>query len=318
MSDNPLNLTPFLNERSKSGLTYTRAYAPSSYTFGTLRTLIYGKHLDLRKEDACDKWDVHDTLFKAFHNSKYSIYCDFVYSQSLLKCPAKQCDIALENNERNKSFRDLREYLRISDKPTFAMIHLLETHTPYRGFSDELTTKHPAWNDYQKAIHAMDASLREFVLQLRDEQSRPILFVFYSDHGEAFGEHGKYGHSSDLHEEQIHVPIILDAPTLTNQVITQPVGVHWLNGTLRSLVTSDTKTVSLPTSTQSRTPTVYLRYYQWYGVIQGKWKLLVDSTTETHFLYNLDVDPKEKNNVYTQHPNIVSKLKATLANSSSN
>jgi len=38
------------------------------------------------------------------------------------------------------------------------------------------------------------------------------LVVFVSDHGEEFLDHGHYGHGSSLYQEQIHVPLIIQAP----------------------------------------------------------------------------------------------------------
>ncbi|MDJ0973907.1 MAG: sulfatase [Planctomycetota bacterium] len=38
------------------------------------------------------------------------------------------------------------------------------------------------------------------------------LFVVFSDHGEAFGEHGLIGHGRQLDEELIHVPLVMHGP----------------------------------------------------------------------------------------------------------
>jgi arylsulfatase len=35
------------------------------------------------------------------------------------------------------------------------------------------------------------------------------VFVVHADHGEAFGEHGTYGHEPYLYEENVHVPLVV-------------------------------------------------------------------------------------------------------------
>ncbi len=44
------------------------------------------------------------------------------------------------------------------------------------------------------------------------------IIVFTSDHGEAFREHGQFGHTGAVLDEEIHVPFWIDAPpgTLTD------------------------------------------------------------------------------------------------------
>jgi arylsulfatase A-like enzyme len=59
-------------------------------------------------------------------------------------------------------------------------------------------------NDHELA--ALDAALAR--LGLADH----TIFVFASDHGEAFGEHQHWEHRKDLHEEQVRVPWIMRWP----------------------------------------------------------------------------------------------------------
>jgi arylsulfatase len=47
--------------------------------------------------------------------------------------------------------------------------------------------------------------------------------IFTSDHGEEFLEHGFYGHGSFLHEELVHVPLMILGPGVQPQIVDQPV-----------------------------------------------------------------------------------------------
>ena len=58
---------------------------------------------------------------------------------------------------------------------------------------------------YRDAIRSVD----QFVQQIYRDTPEETALLFHSDHGEAFGEHGTYGHQEQLYEENIHVPLLL-------------------------------------------------------------------------------------------------------------
>jgi arylsulfatase A-like enzyme len=74
--------------------------------------------------------------------------------------------------------------------------------------------------DLQHLIALYDGELRftdhnvERILSTLEDAGRldNTLIVLVSDHGEAFAEHGMLGHKHSLHEEELHVPLILRFP----------------------------------------------------------------------------------------------------------
>jgi hypothetical protein len=56
-----------------------------------------------------------------------------------------------------------------------------------------------------------------FVDDLRDRGIDPV-FVVHADHGEAFGEHGTYGHLAYPYEEVTHVPLVVHGTEETGRV----------------------------------------------------------------------------------------------------
>jgi glucan phosphoethanolaminetransferase (alkaline phosphatase superfamily) len=78
----------------------------------------------------------------------------------------------------------------------------------YKGFSeDELV------NRYLNSVRYLDF----FVKNLFDQYKRlglykNTIFVIYGDHGEAFGEHGRFQHDDVVWEEGLRVPLIIHAP----------------------------------------------------------------------------------------------------------
>lgn len=66
---------------------------------------------------------------------------------------------------------------------------------------------------YDENLMYADAQVALLREGLRDlGRDRDTLLVVTADHGEAFGQHDLYGHASGLHDEQIHVPLLIRLP----------------------------------------------------------------------------------------------------------
>jgi arylsulfatase A-like enzyme len=63
-------------------------------------------------------------------------------------------------------------------------------------------------------------------------QGRDTLLVIVSDHGEMFAEHGRMTHAQELHEECLHVPLILAGSLAAQGVVEETVSVLDLPATL--------------------------------------------------------------------------------------
>jgi arylsulfatase A-like enzyme len=94
-----------------------------------------------------------------------------------------------------------------------------QAHYPDRPSETEL-------DRYDQELAFMDEQLGRVLAELDLERT---IVVFAGDHGEAFGEHGHRFHLTSLHEEQIHVPLVVwiggargarsDVPTSTAYVL---------------------------------------------------------------------------------------------------
>ncbi|MEO8196096.1 MAG: sulfatase [Thermoanaerobaculia bacterium] len=125
-----------------------------------------------------------------------------------------------------------------SDRPFFAFLHCYEIHEPYthtrfaeglpggrlagefskeiwnrlrKKFSDE--EKRYAEAMYDGDIAYTDAKLGEFFADFEHAGllANSIVIVT-SDHGEQFWENGSWGHGQNLHDHQIHVPLLVFLP----------------------------------------------------------------------------------------------------------
>ena len=96
------------------------------------------------------------------------------------------------------------------------------TYLPIAGHHPYETTEPGPFPDgdsfgrYQNALHYGDAALGELIDGIAARGLREkTLWIILGDHGEAFGQHdGNYGHTFQLYEENIHVPLLIAAPGL--------------------------------------------------------------------------------------------------------
>lgn len=165
---------------------------------------------------------------------------------------------------------ELFETLRDTEPPYYVWVFLMEPHNPYiapPGDRVENSTLdmyygllrgneifHPTESDsslkheltphverrVKRAYRDTIRSVDRFVGRLQTVLDDDHLLVFHSDHGEAFDEHGTYGHRHRLYEENIHVPFFIrDATTDDGTVVEDPVSLRDLPELVLDRVTTD-------------------------------------------------------------------------------
>jgi hypothetical protein len=104
-----------------------------------------------------------------------------------------------------------------ADVPFFAVVHLSNTHAPYRDdpslrpFApwslDPLGNAAQFRNHYRNAVRLQERTIAAFVRALRDSPRwDDTVLVFLSDHGEQFRDHRGLYHNHSLYEEELRVP----------------------------------------------------------------------------------------------------------------
>ncbi|MBK8692979.1 MAG: sulfatase-like hydrolase/transferase [Deltaproteobacteria bacterium] len=113
----------------------------------------------------------------------------------------------------------LQEFLRThanDAQPFFVWVHLMEAHDPYEDRTTPREFGHAPVDQYDEAIAHADHALGPVLEQLDAmSETRPLVTVVFADHGEAFGEHGVFHHSFDLHDEALRVPMLVRGPGIT-------------------------------------------------------------------------------------------------------
>jgi arylsulfatase A-like enzyme len=153
------------------------------------------------------------------------------------------------------------------------------------------------------------------------------LIVLTADHGEEFLDHGRFGHSTTVYNELIHVPLIIKSPgQREGTVVEREVGLidiyptvlarlgitvkHRISG--RSL---DGEAVGRPVFSETRRGEPYSssNRYQRMALMTGRHKLIWDRFKDRIELYDLAQDPTERTDLSKKQPETVERLKAQLA-----
>ncbi len=239
------------------------------------------------------------------------------------------------------TFETALDFLDRDDgRPVFLFVQTYRTHMPYRQGATEDAT---AWNELtSRALRSLrqqggeqahplehlDALLPEYVGEYRelyddgvralDEElgrwigavkERDVLdtgyLVFTSDHGEAFGEHGEYGHRGSPWCEGIDVPLLIHGGSLEPARVSHPASLLDVPKTLADLAgiapAPEWRGCSLLRLEAERTLFAVNRTGQeaCISILDGSRKVLVSidlddlESSETIGIYDVEEDPFE-------------------------
>ena len=88
---------------------------------------------------------------------------------------------------------------------------------------------------YQGAAADLDRGFGSFMAQIEAAGMGDAFVVLTSDHGEAFGEHGGWVHGTNVYEEQVGIPLILQGPGIAHELRGGPVSLVDVTFTLAEL-----------------------------------------------------------------------------------
>jgi arylsulfatase A-like enzyme len=190
---------------------------------------------------------------------------------------------------------------------------------------------------YDAAVLRADANLGDLLQVLRDRGLwDKAIFIFLSDHGEEFNDHGGWFHAQSVYEELMRVPLIIHFPhgEFGGRRIDAPVSLVDIMPTIfayleRPGLCDGCRGVSLlpllrespgAANTEISVPGLRINPVNYYRpwkesrgdvnvvVRQGPWKGIWNDELSTLELYNLEADPKELMNVSVEHPGLEREL----------
>ncbi|HPQ70722.1 MAG TPA: sulfatase [bacterium] len=259
--------TPAIDDFAKEAIRFTRAYAPAPWTIpshaGLLTGLAGHRHgavtMDSRlrpevftlAERCKQKGYATGAFVTSFMLSpRYGFGAGFDHYLMAPEAPAEQVvDAAVDWLQKHRY------------QPSFLFLHLFDPHWPYdpadrslpgadadnfHGFVGDVLnadeTLRAQWRErYRRDIRAADNALGRFLAKVKSQQQWEYTWVIItSDHGEEWWDHGFLGHAVTLHEEMLHVPL------LVKKSGTDPAGTVDYPVSLEDVLPTLTSRISLP------------------------------------------------------------------------
>lgn len=216
----------------------------------------------------------------------------------------------------------------LADAPAERWMLLLHYFDPHRYY-----VEHPKWlfgeTDaaiYDSEIGYTDAQIGRLLAGFAaGGHAEDTLVVFVADHGEEFRDHGHTGHTVALYEESIRVPLVLRGPGIAPQRVEEPVSLVDLAPTLLDLLD-----VPIPDSfdgepiargeggfapVRKHIFSETRREADKRAVIRGDDKLIRDLAPGADSpvqLFDVAVDPRERDDRSAEEPELVAELGAVL------
>ena len=147
------------------------------------------------------------------------------------------------------------------------------------------------------------------------------IVIITADHGEAFGEHGRFGHHPYLYDELLRVPLIVYAPGYEPRSIDQQVSLLDIGPSLYDMLK-----LNIPEAMQGTSFKPLLRGEeideevaiatgmdgQTLACRKSNWKCFWKVEEGEVELYDLRSDPNELNDVSTDNPTILEELQGVM------
>lgn len=208
--------------------------------------------------------------------------------------------------------RKAAEWLREkASSPYFLYIHYTDVHEPYPArpplYMPQRTKKDDFISRYDSNIYYTDRALKKLFVKMRWD--RDTVLIVTADHGEEFWDHGARGHSKNLFDSTVKVPLIFYLPEYARKGrrIEPNVGVIDILPTVCEIVgrpaPAQTEGTSLLAAlrgdTQGLAGRPYFLYtdrgkFDYHGVIRDNWKLIVDRNSGELLLFDLKNDAHER------------------------
>lgn len=352
------NTSPNIDRFTKDGILFANTIAQSSWTLPShmaLFTSLYPiKHGVFSRDSKLI--DEHLTLAEILQNAGYETvaftdgaFLSHKFGYQGFNLFDDTGDILSGGVE--KIYTKVIDWLRKNpSKPFFLFLHTYQVHAPYnpppaydiysdasyRGIVNVLESDFESirprmiLKDYIYLIDKYDGEIfytDRFLGKLFDELKGLELYdksiiVFTSDHGENFLEHRAYkiGHY-ELYDEIVKVPLIIKAPTLPKNKITEtqvesidimPTILELLEISIPDGIDGESLVELVKKGSYDDGIFAFSEADPYYKMIRSKdWKLLRRYPNKLE-LFDLTADPKEQHNLFAEKPKVAKSLHEKL------
>jgi arylsulfatase A-like enzyme len=304
-------ISPELDQLAAESVVFERAYAAAPHSSYSLCSLMTSEHLHqtTRLEMPLPEATLASTLAASGYSTTgiYTLGIFHTEGENLRLYEHNSLGFARHEhanlNAERRTDLALSEIDRLvaeGEPPSLLWTHYFDVHEPYLdtryGTSD--------MDRYDGEIAHVDTEVGRLLREARARLTRPLIVVLTADHGEEFRDHGGVYHGSTLFEEQIRVPLFIQAPGYEPKRVGAPVELVDVAPTLlglldvlpapsmhgedlRALMRGDVTDVGPAFAAVSRTRMV----------VDWPYKLIADLRFNTFALYNLETDPEERVNL---------------------
>lgn len=332
----PRKTSPFLDELSLRGLTFEWAFSTGAQTRISMPAVFTGRYcseLSRSKDDWAEIYADNVTLAERlnaagyytvgipahnYFNPSYGLHQGFTeWNFNVVRSLREK----YEGEQGRTSYHTTggmvtdeatkwldRRALSGEKQPFFMWLHYFDPHELYRD--------HPEYNFGSQDVDIYDEEIRytdaqiERLFQVIEALSinKNTYVIIHSDHGEAFGDHGKTHHGQSLYNEEVRVPLLIIGPGLPQRRVKTPVSLIDVTPTILDLVgvapsPPEPRGVSLlsyVSQVNAPHPPIIIEmlkdrtHSSRRALIAWPWKLHYSLKYQRYKLYDLSKDPTEE------------------------
>lgn len=329
--------TPHLAELAQRGTLFERAYAAASDTQRAYTPIVTGRRFSRAARDKRE-WptllDDNDTLAERLHRSGYvtAAVTSFTwlsdergFDQGFDRFETVYKDAHPERGVTGplavRAARKILADLESRAQPIFVWIHLFDAHEKYMEHKG-LDFGRGRAGDYDGEVAFVDQQVGQILdaVAKSARASRTVIAV-HSTNGEGLDEHDFTGHSGELFEEAIRVPMVIAIPGGKPAKIATPVSVVDLVPTLLDLGGAPKENVDgaslagvVKGEGEPAAGPVLVRSKKGAALIDGSLKLMVIERKKgkLSLLFDLAADPQEKKDLAGERGADVERLQKAL------
>jgi arylsulfatase A-like enzyme len=205
------------------------------------------------------------------------------------------------------------------DQPFFAAYLPIAGHHPYAYSLPGPFDENDEVGRYRNALHEADHALGELLegLKARGLDGKTIVVVI-GDHGEAFGQHhGNYGHNLALYDENVRVPFLVALPgQAQTKRIAEVASLVDVVPTVLDLIGVKRPAEFEGESLLRPRERIALFFTDYslglLGLRDGCWKMIHELESGRSKLFDLCVDPTERNNLASNYAGQVERYRERL------
>ena len=318
-------VSPNIDTLAGDSILFENAVAQAPYTWASVASLMTGlgvpTHRITRLKDSLPGEAITLTEFlgaTAYNNTA------IITSPALKEAGVDQGFDAVEFMRDVDAPERIRQWLadKSEEQPFFLYVHTGEPHDPY-----------DAPDRFRRSFAGVAQADERFGLLIEELKKRKLyedtLIIFLSDHGEELYDHGSWAHGKTLYSEVLNIPLIVKLPSsarmkgqrrrdLAQHIDVVPTILDYLGIEMPKHLEGISLLPAVfrkQDSHQTRRVFSYVADGVEAGasVIDFPWKFIWNSVTgPNEQLFNVEMDPREKTDLFSENPLRAKYLKAMI------